>query len=796
MGIIKIQINSKTCKIVLNIIYNMIMKKVIYGILFMCCGLLSCSQNTPIADYRVIPLPQEVNSIDGSGFVLNGATTIVCPQGDEVMMRNAEFLKEFIQEKTGIELQINDVQSNNSITLSIEGISNNPEAYKLNVTSHGVNIIGASPAGVFYGIQTLRKSLPAIASETVKLPLVEITDAPRFPYRGAHLDVSRHFFNTDEVKRFIDMLALHNINRLHWHITDDQGWRIEIKKYPELTTIAAQRDETVIGRNSGEYDGTKYGPYFYTQDDCRDIVEYASKRHITVIPEIDLPGHMQAALAAYPQYGCTGGPYEVWKMWGVSDNVLCAGNDATLGFIEDVLAEVVEVFPSKYIHIGGDECPKTQWEKCPKCQARIKKLGLKDDSKHSAEMYLQSFVISHAEKFLNSKGRQIIGWDEILEGGLAPNATVHSWRGVQGGIEAAKQGHDCIMSPTDFMYFDYYQTKYVDDEPLAIGGYVPVEKVYSFEPIPDSLAPEHAKHIIGVQANLWSEYIPTYSQVEYMELPRMAALCEVQWTNPEKKNYEDFKQRLINLVKLYDIKQYNYAKHIFQVNASFSTDTVNNAVVVMINTIDNAPIHYTTDGSEPTKESPLYKSPVSIKESCTFKAKGFRANGETKTFTENIIYNKATARPIKMLQKINPQYTFEGPLTLIDGLQGSPNYRTGRWLGFTGNDFEAVVDLGSKTDVSNVTLNTSVNRLDWVFDTRGVVISVSDDGKDYREIVNERYNTMGENDEDKIYVHTYTFPTEQARYVKIKALVEHSMPAWHGAAGKGAFLFVDEIIIE
>lgn len=793
MGAFKIQIDTETYKITIDI---MIMKKFAYGILLLCFGLLSCSDQVPTADYRIVPLPQEVNNVEEPGFIMNDKTVIVIPEDDDVMERNALFLKEFVEEKTGIELQISNVQNDNCIVLSTDDISDNPEAYKLTVTNKGVNITGASPAGVFYGIQTLRKSLPATASNQVELPGVEITDMPRFPYRGAHLDVSRHFFNTEEVKRFIDMLALHNINRLHWHITDDQGWRIEIKKYPKLTTIAAQRDETVIGRNSGEYDGIHYGPFFYTQEECRDIVKYAAERHITVIPEIDLPGHMQAALAAYPQFGCTGGPYEVWKMWGVSDNVLCAGNDATLGFIEDVLAEIVEVFPSEYIHVGGDECPKTQWEKCPKCQARIKKLGLKDDDKHSAEMYLQSFVISHAEKFLNSKGRQIIGWDEILEGGLAPNATVHSWRGVQGGIEAAKQGHDCIMSPTDYMYFDYYQTKYVDNEPLAIGGYVPVEKVYSFEPVPETLAAEHAKHIIGVQANLWSEYIPTYSQVEYMELPRMAALCEVQWTNPEKKNYEDFKQRLVNLVKLYDIKKYNYAKHIFQVNAAFSTDTVNNAVVVTLNTIDNSPIHYTTDGSEPTTASPKYTEPISIKNSCTFKAKGFRATGETKTFTENIIYNKATARPITMLQKINPQYSFEGPLTLIDGLQGSPNYRTGRWLGFTGNDFEAVVDLGSITEISNVTINTSVNRLDWVFDTRGVTISVSDNGKDFKDVASEMYAAMGENDEDKIYVHRYEFPTLQTRYVKVKALVEHSMPAWHGAAGKGGFLFVDEIIIE
>ena len=373
----------------------------------------------------------------------------------------------------------------------------NPEGYNLTVNSNGVTITG-SEAGVFYGIQTLRKALPVEACSKVVLPAVSINDYPRFSYRGTHLDVSRHFFNKEEIKRLIDMLALHNINRFHWHLTDDQGWRIEIKKYPKLTTIGAYRNETVIGRNSGEYDGVEYGPYFYTQDDCREIVKYAAERHITVIPEIDLPGHMQAAVAAYPEYGCTGGPYEVWKMWGVSTHVLCAGNDATLSFIEDVLSEVIEVFPSEYIHIGGDECPKDQWQICPKCQARIKKLGLKSDSKHSAEMYLQSFVISHAEKFLNSKGRQIIGWDEILEGGLAPNATVHSWRGVAGGIEAAKQGHNCIMSPNSHLYFDYYQTKYVDDEPLCIGGYVPVEKVYEYEPVDSSLTVEEQKYIIGV----------------------------------------------------------------------------------------------------------------------------------------------------------------------------------------------------------------------------------------------------------------------------------------------------------
>lgn len=771
------------------------MKKSIFGAMLLCVGLLSCSDNTPTADYRIVPLPQEIVNADGGSFTLNAGTAIVYPKGDEAMQRNAGFLADFIKEKTGIVLATTDTPAANAITLAIGDVSENNEGYKLAVSSDGINITGPSAAGVFYGIQTLRKSLPATTESEVSLPAVEINDYPRFGYRGAHFDVSRHFFPVDSVKRFIDMLALHNINRLHWHLTDDQGWRIEIKKYPLLSTIAAERSETVIGRNSGEYDGIHYGPFVYTQEECRDIVRYAAERHITVIPEIDLPGHMQAALAAYPQYGCTGGPYEVWKMWGVSDNVLCAGNDATLGFIEDVLSEVIEIFPSKYIHIGGDECPKDQWKKCKKCQARIKALGIKGDSKHSAEEYLQSFVISHAEKFLNNKGRQIIGWDEILEGGLAPNATVHSWRGIGGGLEAARQGHDCIMSPNTYMYFDYYQTKYTDDEPLAIGGYLPIETVYSFEPIHPSLTAEEAKHIIGVQANLWTEYIPTYSHVEYMELPRMAALSEVQWTMGEKKDYNDFKKRLMSMIKMYDVKRYNYAKHIFDLEPSFTVDTEQGAIVATFKTIDDAPIYYTLDGTEPTTASAKYTGPVAIKENCTISAKGITDKRSTRTFSETFSFNKATAKPVEMLQPINKQYSYDGPLTLVDGLKGNRNYKTGRWLGFVGNDVEAVVDLKESTEISSVAISTNVEKGDWIFGARGIVISVSENGNEYTEVFNESYPEMTEANENKIYDHMLTFTPVQARYVKVKVITEHSMPAWHGAKGGNAFLFIDEIAI-
>ena len=436
--------------------------------------LFSCSSEVKEANYQIIPIPQEIVMGQDGAFTLANGTKVLYPEGNEKMQKNAQFLADYVKELTGNTLSVEAGTDGKGIVLQVTPNEAQPEGYQLKVSADKIVINGGSEAGVFYGIQTLRKSIPAGKGIRVSLPAVEINDAPRFSYRGAMLDVSRHFFPVEDIKSFIDMLALHNINRFHWHLSDDQGWRIEIKSRPLLTEKGSKRTETVIGRNSGKYDGIPHEG-FYTQEQIKEVIAYAADQHITIIPEIDLPGHMQAALHAYPELGCTGGPYEVWTQWGVSDNVLCAGNDEVLKFIEDVFAEIVELFPSEYIHVGGDECPKTRWQECPKCQARIKALGIKGDSKHTAEEYLQSFIINHAEIFLNSKGRQMIGWDETLEGGLAPNATVMSWRGAGGGIEAAKQKHDVIMSPNTYLYFDYYQTKDIDNEPLAIGGYLPLE---------------------------------------------------------------------------------------------------------------------------------------------------------------------------------------------------------------------------------------------------------------------------------------------------------------------------------
>jgi len=758
--------------------------------------MFACTAEQKSADYRVIPLPQEITEKQDKSFTLNENVKIVYPEGNETMRKNAEFLADYIQEATGKQLAVEaGTAGKNTIALQLALQSANPEAYQLKVNGEGVVIDAPTEAGVFYGIQTLRKSLPLVKGAIVVLPAVEINDFPRFAYRGAHFDVSRHFFPVDSVKKFIDMLALHNINRLHWHISDDQGWRIEIKKYPELTTKGSQRKETVIGRNSGKYDGKPYGG-FYTQEEAKEIVAYAKDRHITVIPEIDLPGHMQAALTAYPELGCTGGPYDVWTIWGVSEDVLCAGNDKTLEFIDGVLAEIIEIFPSEYIHIGGDECPKVRWEKCPKCQARIKALKLKKDAKHTAEEKLQSFIISHAEKFLNDHGRQIIGWDEILEGGLAPNATVMSWRGTAGGIEAAKLKHDVIMTPNTYMYFDYYQSKDVEHEPLAIGGYLPLEKVYSFEPFAPSLTPEEQKYIIGVQANLWTEYMPEYKQVEYMELPRMSALAEVQWTMPEKKNYDDFIARIPSMLNIYQMKGYNFAKHLYDVKADIRPDFEAGAIKVELSTVGDAEIYYTLDGSEPTTASSKYTGALELKKNADLKAVAVRPSGNSRVTSEKFEFTKSTTKPITMLQPINKAYQFDGAGVLVDGLKGNGNYKTGRWIAFYKNDMEAVIDLGEPTEITKVSMNTCVEKGDWVFDARGMTVEVSEDGKTYTKIASENYAAMKADDRNGVYTHTQTFDPVKARFVKVIALSESEIPAWHGGKGNPGFLFVDEISVD
>lgn len=761
------------------------------GLLMTACS----NQPTTVANYEVVPMPLEISTAQQASFLLKNGVTVYYTAGNGKMKRNAEFLASYIKDQTGIELQVQEGEGGKGAIVLQLGLANdNPEAYQLKVDANQVVINSPSEAGVFYGIQTLRKAVDVAEGSNVELPAVEINDQPRFSYRGMMLDVGRHFFSMDEIKTYIDMMALHNINRFHWHLSEDQGWRIEIKKYPKLTEIGSMRKETVIGHNTGKYDGKPYGG-FYTQEQAKEIVAYAAERYITVIPEIDLPGHMQAALAAYPELGCTGGPYEVWTQWGVSDNVLCAGNDQTIQFIKDVLAEIVEIFPSEYIHVGGDECPKEKWKTCPKCQARIKALGLKSDTKHTKEERLQSYVIHEAEEFLNSKGRKMIGWDETLEGGLAPNATVMSWRGEAGGIEAAKQHHDVVMTPNTYLYFDYYQSKDTETEPMAIGGYLPMERVYSYEPMPKALSPEEQKYIVGVQANLWTEYIPDFKQVQYMVLPRMAALSESQWCAPEKKNYEAFLQRVSRLVNIYAKNGWNYATHIFDVMLELKPNTETGTLDAVARTIDNAPIYYTLDGSEPTTASEKYTDVIKIDKPCTLRTVAIRPSGSSKITKDEISFSKSSMKPITMLQPINKQYEFTGATVLVDGMTGNMNYKTGRWIAFYTNDLEAVIDLKEATEISSMTLHTCVEKGDWIFDTRGITVSVSDDNQTFKEVASEAYPAMKESDPNQIYTHELKFDPVKTRYVKVKALSEQSIPSWHGGKGNPGFLFVDEIVL-
>ncbi|WP_286845563.1 MULTISPECIES: beta-N-acetylhexosaminidase [unclassified Proteiniphilum] len=529
----------------------------------------SCAEKERVTvNYEIIPLPQNITIVDEEPFVISRSTYIGYPEGNDKIKASAEFLSSYINETVGIKLAVKvAAEGDNIILLKGELEDENPEAYKITVSDKGILMEGASESGLFYAVQTIRKSVsPLYKNKEIAFPAGVVYDFPRFGYRAALFDVGRYFYSTDFIKRFIDILALHNINYFHWHLTEDQGWRIEIKKYPLLTEIGSMRKETLVGHLRDDvphqFDGTPHGG-FYTQDEIRDIVKYAQERYITVIPEVDLPGHMLAALAAYPNLGCTGGSYEVATKWGVFEDVLCMGKESTYQFLEDVFSEVVDLFPSEYIHIGGDECPKVRWEECNDCQNMIAELGLKSDGNRTAEQKLQSYAMARVEKFLKEKGRRVIAWEEILDGGIAEDPIVMSWLKEESGAEAAKKGYDVIMTPHKEVYIDYYQWEDKENEPLAIGGFVPLERVYNFEPVPAELDDEQKKHIIGTQVNLWTEYVSDPKHAEYMLLPRLAAISEVQWSDASKKDYDPFVLRLKSLYDFYDLYNYNAARHIF-----------------------------------------------------------------------------------------------------------------------------------------------------------------------------------------------------------------------------------------
>ena len=743
----------------------------------------------------IIPAPAQMTVGEGTFTIHPG---IEIGYADESLKGMGELLSNEIEKLSGIKLaSASDKESNCIIFLELTdpkefadlpkayGLSPKDsvpvdESYSLSIQKRNIYIKATTLEGIYRGITTLKQIVGGNlqpGGEKIYLPLLEVKDAPRFAWRGLSFDVSRCFFDPEEVKQVIDMVALYKINVLHMHLSDNQGWRIEIKKYPELTQIGSKRKETVIGHNSGTYDGKEYGG-FYTQDQIRDVIDYAAERHITIIPEIDMPGHQLAALATYPELGCTGGPYDVWGQWGVADDVICAGNEKSMQFLEDVLSEVIDLFPSEYIHVGGDEAGKSAWKKCPKCQALMKKNGMKSVDE------LQSYMIHRAEEFLNSKDRRLIGWDEILEGGLAPEATVMSWRGEDGGIKAARMGHDVVMTPGNYMYLDFYQAD-PKTQPYAIGGYTPIKKVYSYDPVPaDSLTVEECRHILGVQANTWTEYIQTPEHLEYMMFPRALAVAEIGWTSQELRTWEDFKPRMnahISKLQGMGIRTFTLSD---ELEVTMQVDTAGREIEVILDAEKYpAEIRYTTDGSVPVASSALYAGPITVQDSAHIKAAIFRDGVLQGTPTEKKVdYHRAINKPIHYNSKLYEGYMAGGTNALLDGYRGGLTYLDGRWQGYL-DDLDCVIDMEEDTDIHKVSIRFMQLIGPGVFQPGQVELLTSEDGENFisRGIVP---TTVPADDPDLLF-QEYTFDGNwKARYVRLKA-----------PRANPGFIFADEIVV-
>ncbi len=767
-------------------------------------AVISCG-TADIQTINVVPYPNEVE-INSGTFNASGAGFHYSEEFDETAKNIIRNFAGQLSLVSGSECTVSEGNAAEGFVFTHDA-SMPEEAYTLTISKKAATIKASSLRGVNYAVQTIKQMLPVeifgkaeAADKAWTLQCAEINDAPRFGYRGMHMDVSRHFFDLDMVKKYIDIMEVHKLNKLHWHLTDDQGWRIEIKKYPKLTEIGSIRKETLIGHQSrfGAYDGTPYGEgFWFTQDQIREVIDYAASKGIDVIPEIDLPGHMLAALASYPELGCTGGPYDVWGRWGVSEDVLCAGNEKALQFLEDVLVEVADLFPYEYFHIGGDECPKVRWEKCPKCQAKIKELGLKDDDKFKAEHYLQSYVMERMAKVLESKGKKVIGWDEILEGDVSDNLAIMSWRGAEGGLEAARQGKDAIMTPNSHFYLDYYQSTDIDNEPLAIGGYLPIDVCYSFEPYAEGMTEEEKAHIIGVQANLWTEYIETNDHLEYMLLPRMAALSEVQWCQEGNKCWERFENSADEFCRIYDIMGYKYSTQIFDTEGKVYKNHETGHIEVELDGQGDAPIRYTLDGTEPTAESALYTGPIEILEGCVLNAKSIRDDYKARTFTRTFEGHKAMGLPVKVLQEPHGPFVYNCPDQLTDGLRGKgPSYRSGEFVGWYTKPFEAVIEMNG-VSYNTVILSTITNRYDHIFGPVDLIVYTSEDDKEYTEVARADIKIEGGmHDGNGLYEYTVTFPETSAKYLKVMAHCLDKMPQWHEGKGSPSFVFVDEVIVK
>jgi hexosaminidase len=775
--------------------------------LFLLCCLAHFGLSQSTNQYAIIPRPGQLEPRSGA-FVLTRNTAITVSFSQTTLKAVVDTFVGRLNRTSGLNISMRDagaapgqLSADNQIHFqTVTDTTLGKEGYRLDVTERLITIEAAAPEGFFYAVQTLYQLLPpAVLGDNLspgtnllpgwRIPACHIQDQPRYVYRGMHLDVSRHFFPVSFIKRYIDLMALHKFNNFHWHLTDDQGWRIEIKKYPKLTQVGAQRRETLVGHyddyDPQVFDGKPYGG-FYTQDEVRDVVHYAATKFINVVPEIEMPGHALAALAAYPELACAPATYQPATKWGVFNDVFCP-TEKTFSLLEDVLNEVMALFPSQYIHIGGDECPKVAWKKSVFCQQLMKREKLKNENE------LQSWFITRIDKFVTSKGRRIIGWDEILEGGLSPNATVMSWRGTKGGFEAARQNHDVIMTPGQFCYLDHYQGD-PGQEPLGFGGSLPLSMVYSYDPTPDNLSANAARHILGTQGNVWTEYLASPEEVDYAVWPRAAALAEVAWTDPALKSYDDFKKRLLLHFNRLSALRVNYARTILDVTPS-AKPTAAGDVLITLSADSLAPvIRYTTDGTIPSGESARYEKPFPLSQSTTVRAATFRDRtplSQLAKIQKEYLVSLATGKPYTLLYPATSGRPNKAG-TLTDGTVASMGgYEVADVVSFAG-DFGTIVDLGKMQPVKTVLVgflkytakNTCLPKL--------VDIAVSDDGKIFRSVLTTNTNAA-EGGKRAIVRLPFEFSPTTARYVRIIARNVGSVPAGLRYPGRKAQLMVDEI---
>ena len=740
----------------------------------------SCSQETiQQKEIGIIPKPL-FQELDKGVFIMDEKVLLV---SDPKLSEVSDYFKIYLEENYQIEF--NAQKGIKKIIFTINDTIPNEEGYELKIEEKNIFIESKNARGAFYAVQSLIQLLPLPSDlNSFKIPCLRIKDQPQFTYRGMHLDVGRHFFSVDFIKKYIDLMAKLKMNTFHWHLTEDQGWRIEIKKYPKLQEIAAYRKETLIGHYNDQphqFDGKPYGG-FYTQEQIKEVVAYALTRQVTIIPEIEMPGHSQAAIAAYPELGCSGKQVEVATKWGVFDEVYCP-KESTFKFLEDVIDEVVALFPGKYIHIGGDEAPKTNWKNCEYCQKLIKKEGLED------EHGLQSYFITRMEKYINSKGRQIIGWDEILEGGLAPNATVMSWRGTKGAVQAAKERHDVILTPGSHCYFDHYQSEN-ENEPLAIGGFLPLEKVYHFNPIPEELTDKEATYVLGAQGNVWTEYMQTEKQVEYMAFPRAIALSEVLWSSPEHKNYQDFIHRLEQYQKRLDQLEVNYANHIYTVEGELTY--VNDHLTYELNTTSSSyPIYYSTDKSFPSK---LYSDPIKVDSSMHIKAVVLNSKNTAlgAVFQQKINLHEGVGATIAIDKEPHPAYNAGGKGALINGISGNnKRYGDKEWLGFSGEDIIVTIEFDRPKNINTISTRFYNGNGQWIYAPNEIGFSFYlEDGKTVNDIsILEEKNNLLVN---------YSYELKSIPVKKLDIIIKNygTIPEGKQGAGHKAWTFIDEIIIE